>query len=98
MDACKSWYKTDGGTGDRISALWPGSLLHQMETIRAPRWEDYDLETKSQNRLRWLGNGLSICLTGGGDPSYYLNPDVVDVPPSGTPEKDPIYEARPYSH
>lgn len=95
---CKSWYKTQGGTGDRISALWPGSLLHQMEAIRAPRWEDFDFETKERNRLRWFGNGFSQCLTGGGDPSYYLNPNAVDVPMADTPEKDSIHEARPYSH
>lgn len=98
MDACKSWYKTEGGTGDRISGLWPGSLLHQMEAIRGPRWEDYELETKYENRFRWLGNGFSMCLTGGGDPSFYLNPDVVDVPLAGAPEMDSKYEARPFSH
>lgn len=98
MDDCRSWYKTEGGTGGRISALWPGSLLHLMETLRAPRWEDWDFEAKHQNRLRWLGNGVSVTLTGGGDPSFYLNPDVVDVPPAGTPEADVRYKARPFSH
>ncbi|KAF3761989.1 FAD/NAD(P)-binding domain-containing protein [Cryphonectria parasitica EP155] len=98
MDECKSWYKTEGGTGGRISALWPGSMLHLLEALRAPRWEDFDFEAKDQNRLRWLGNGFSVCLTGGGDPSFYLNPDVVDVPPAGTPEMDLRYKARPFSH
>lgn len=98
MDDCKSWYKTEGGTGGRISALWPGSLLHLMETLRAPRWEDFDFEAKDENRLRWLGNGFSICLTGAGDPSFYLNPDVVDVPPAETPEVDEKYKVRPFSH
>lgn len=98
MDDCKSWYKTGDGKGDRISALWPGSLLHLMETLRAPRWEDYDFESKEQNRLRWLGNGFSICLTGGGDPSFYLNPDQVDIPPVEAPETDERYKRRPFSH
>lgn len=98
MGDCRSWYKTEGGAGGRISALWPGSLLHLVETLRAPRWEDWDFEPRDQNRLRWLGNGLSVCLTGGGDPSFYLNPDVVDVPPAGTPEADARYKARPFSH
>ncbi|KAJ4393070.1 hypothetical protein N0V93_002277 [Gnomoniopsis smithogilvyi] len=98
MDPCKSWYKTDGGTGNRISALWPGSILHQMEALRAPRWEDYDFDTQEQNRLRWFGNGFSKCLIGEGDPSFYLNPNVVDVPLAGTPEQDVVHEARPYSH
>lgn len=98
MDDCKSWYKTKGGTGDRISALWPGSLLHLMEALRAPRWEDYDFESRDENRLRWLGNGASVCLTGGGDPSFYLNPDWADVPPAREPETDVRYAARPFSH
>lgn len=98
MDQCRSWYKTEGGTGDRIGALWPGSLLHLMETLRAPRWEDFEFESKDRNRLRWLGNGFSVCLTGGGDPSFYLNPGEVDVPPAGTPEADARYKARPFSH
>lgn len=98
MDECKSWYKTKGGMGNRISALWPGSLLHLMETLRAPRWEDFDFESKDANRLRWLGNGFSVCLTGGGDPSFYLNPGEVDVPPAATPEADVRYKARPFSH
>lgn len=98
MGDCRSWYKTEGGTGGRISALWPGSLLHLMECLRAPRWEDWDFESKEQNRFRWLGNGFSVTLTGGGDPSFYLNPDIVDVPPAGTPEADVRYKARPFSH
>lgn len=98
MDNCKSWYKSAGGTGDRISALWPGSSLHMLETIRAPRWEDFDFESKEENRFRWLGNGFSVCLTGGGDPSWYLNPGFVDIPPPGQPETDERYKDRPFSH
>lgn len=98
MGNCKSWYKTGDGNGDRISALWPGSLAHLMETLRAPRWEDFEFESKASNRLRWLGNGFSVCLTGGGDSSFYLNPDYVDVPPVARPEEDARYEVRPFSH
>lgn len=97
MDDCRSWYKTP--TGDRISALWPGSILHAMEAWRSPRWEDFDYKPMDSNRLRWLGNGWSVCLNqGGGDPSFYLNPDVVDVPVLGTPESDARCAARPFSH
>jgi len=96
---CKSWYKTGGGRGDRISALWPGSILHLMEALRAPRWEDFEWESNEENRLRWLGNGWSECLLpGGGDPSWYLNKEAVDTPPEGRPEDDPRYRIRPFSH
>nr|BCT03375.1 Baeyer-Villiger monooxygenase [Exophiala jeanselmei] len=99
MDECKSWYKSGGGYGDRITALWPGSILHAMEVLRAPRWEDFDYETREDNKLRWLGNGWSTnLLPGQGDPSWYLNAEEVDLPPAGTPESDPKYHNRPFSH
>ncbi|KAF4333434.1 hypothetical protein FBEOM_12749 [Fusarium beomiforme] len=101
MDDCKSWYKNGGGHGDKISALWPGSVLHALETLRAPRWEDFEFEEMHENRLRWLGNGWSVCVMEEeeqGDPSWYINPDILDVPPEGEPEKDPKLLARPFSY
>lgn len=86
------------GRGDRISALWPGCLAHLLETLRAPRWEDFAYEARATNRLGWLGNGFSVCLTGGGDSSFYLNPDCVEVPPVARPEEDARYQKRPFSH
>lgn len=96
MDTCKSWYKS--GDGKRVSALWPGCLTHLLETLRAPRWEDFEFESKDANQLRWLGNGYSLCLTGGADSSFYLNPDCVDVPTKGRPEEDQKYKNRPFSY
>lgn len=101
MEDCKSWYKTGSGEGGRISALWPGSILHALEAWRSPRWEDfeYGVSGEGENELRWLGNGWSQCLMEGkGDPSFYLNTDVVDVPTAGTPETDAKLAARAYSH
>ncbi|KAI1612436.1 flavin-binding monooxygenase [Exophiala viscosa] len=98
-DDCKSWYKSDGGRGDRITALWPGSILQAMEVLRAPRWEDFDFESHEDNKLRWLGNGWSVTLLPGqGDPSWYLNAEELDFPPADTPENDPKYRNRPFSH
>ncbi|KAI0967454.1 flavin-binding monooxygenase [Xylaria arbuscula] len=65
-EKCNSWYKSDGGRGDRIIGLWPGSTLHAIEALRAPRWEDFDWESRegpTANKLRWLGNGWSITHT-----------------------------------
>ncbi|KAI0015955.1 flavin-binding monooxygenase [Xylariomycetidae sp. FL0641] len=68
-DACNSWYKSGGrqpqeGEGEAaITGLWPGSTLHAIEALRAPRWEDFDfvpVPGAEGNALRWLGNGYSV--------------------------------------
>ncbi|KAI1736655.1 flavin-binding monooxygenase [Xylaria scruposa] len=109
-ERCNSWYKSDGGTGDRIIGLWPGSTLHAMEALRAPRWEDFDWESRDENRLRWLGNGWSVTHTKvegegqkqsdkyQGDPAWYIEPKFVDVPLEQRPEDDPWLKMRPFSH
>jgi len=98
MDECNSWYRSDGGKGDRITGLWPGSTLHCLEALRAPRWEDFDFETKDENRLRWLGNGWSVTQLDGGDPAWYLVPSLQNVPVAGKPEDDEEFKRRPFSH
>lgn len=106
-DQCNSWYKSEGGKGDRITGLWPGSTLHALEALRSPRWEDYEWESidKTTNSMRWLGNGWSLTHTPlhdkegyGGDPAWYLEPRFQSIPVSGTPEDDPEYRMRPFSH
>ena len=63
LDGCTSWYRNEGGRGDRIIGLWPGSALHAMETFRAPRWEDFNYEYEKNangrtvSQLQWLGSG-----------------------------------------
>jgi len=98
MDECNSWYRSEGGKGDRITGLWPGSSLHAIETFRAPRWEDWEFESVegAKNRLRWLGNGWSITQQGQGDPAFYL--EDVDVPRAGRPEGEQETLGRPFSH
>ena len=99
MDDCKSWYRTEGGTGDWICGLWPGSTLHALEALRAPRWEDFVYESldPSPHGMAWLGNGWSTTQTDG-DPSWYINPDEVEIPLEGKPEENPKYKVRPWSH
>ncbi|KAI0150263.1 flavin-binding monooxygenase [Xylariaceae sp. FL1272] len=109
---CKSWYKSDGGKGDRVIGLWPGSTLHALEALRAPRWEDYDFESRygeNSNLLKWLGNGSSITHLKSedgesmgqkyqGDPAWYLEPMLQNVPIEGQPEDDAEFKLRPFSH
>ncbi|RDW58432.1 flavin-binding monooxygenase-1 [Coleophoma crateriformis] len=99
VDKCNSWYKNEAKTGDHIIGLWPGSTTHALEMLRAPRWEDFDYESREDNKLRWLGNGWSYCHTPGtgGDPTFYLNPEFVDTVMPGTPENDPKNMRRPFS-
>lgn len=99
MDKCRSWYRTQGGTGDWICGLWPGSTVHALETLRSPRWEDFDytsVDGDKANFMRWLGNGRSETQEPGGDPSYYINPEFVDMPVEGRPEDEPEYKVRPW--
>lgn len=102
-EKCKSWYKSDGGNGDWVAGIWPGSTLHALEALRSPRWEDWvyesveDKEGGTGNVLRWLGNGWSETEKTG-DPSWYINPDEVEVPFVGKPEENPRYKARPWSY
>jgi hypothetical protein len=98
MDECNSWYRSDSGKGDRITGLWPGSTLHCLEALRAPRWEDFYFETKDENRLRWLGNGWSVTQLDAGDPAWYLEPSLQNVPVAGKPEDDEEFKRRPFSH
>ncbi|ETS77313.1 hypothetical protein PFICI_11187 [Pestalotiopsis fici W106-1] len=106
MDQCNSWYKSAGGTGDIVTGLWPGSALHAVEALRAPRWEDYEWESVGggENQMRWLGNGWSLTHTRvtpdeyGGDPAWYLEPRFQSVPVPGFPEDDAEFKSKPFSH
>lgn len=98
MDDCKSWYMVDGGLGDRISGLWPGSILQVCEAFRMRRWEECEFGSLHENGLKWLGSGWSTTLMKGGDAAYYLEEGVVDVLMVGKPEKDERYKGRPWSH
>lgn len=97
MDECRSWYKRGG----KVVGLWPGSTLHALEALRSPRWEDWVFEAvggeEGGNALGWLGNGWSLCETEG-DPSWYVNPDEVEVPMEGKPEEAERFKARPWSY
>lgn len=53
---CQSWYKNS--QINKITALWPGSTLHYMETLSSPRYDDYDVRYNG-NRFAYLGNGFS---------------------------------------
>lgn len=98
LDDCKTWYRKN----DRIIGLWPGSTLHAIETMRAPRWEDFDWtyanKDPQHNRLGWLGNGMTRNDQAGTNRSWYLEPEYVDVPAAPFPEQTEKYSRVPFSH
>jgi len=60
---CRSWYKMGKEEG-RVVGLWPGSCLHALQSMKDPRWEDFDYEQLDEdkkkgirNRFYYLGNG-----------------------------------------
>ena len=99
MDDCKSWYRK----GDKITGLWPGSTLHCIEALRSPRWEDYDYEYLPEedgqeiNQMGWLGNGWSVNQVEERDLAWYLLPQFQSTPNAPLPEKNELFQIRPFS-
>lgn len=55
---CKSWYKRNRVDG-RVTALFAGSGLMFKELISHIRGEDFDIEYRSPNCFRFMGNGFT---------------------------------------
>lgn len=69
-DECSTWYKADG----RVTALWPGSSLHAVETLAHPRWEDYQYTHFNNDSMSWIGDGTTTADNEpSADRSYYLS-------------------------
>ena len=61
---------------------WPGSAVHQRETLREPRFEDFEyssFDEDEEDSLAWMGNGMIMAQTEGRSTTSYL--DYVDIPP-----------------
>lgn len=67
--ACSPLISTFPDAEGPVIALWPGSCLHAIETLRHPRWEDFDYTSAGpqRNRFSWVGNGWSPVEAAGGD-------------------------------
>lgn len=68
---CRSWFK-NGTVNGRISALYPGSILHFKDILQDIRGEDFDITYRSKNRWKFLGNGFTQREMEDGDLGYYL--------------------------
>lgn len=68
---CRSWYK-NGTTDGRISALYPGSILHFKDMVENIRGEDFDITYRSKNQWKFLGDGFTQLEVDDGDLGYYM--------------------------
>ncbi|KAJ3538381.1 hypothetical protein NM208_g5929 [Fusarium decemcellulare] len=72
---CRSWYK-NGTVDGKITALHAGSVIHYREILQDVRGEDFEIEYRSPNEFRYLGNGLTKRDANGDDLGYYLKFEV----------------------
>ncbi|CAI6095964.1 unnamed protein product [Clonostachys chloroleuca] len=76
---CRSWYN-QGRPGGKITAQYPGSLVHWRMMMENPRFEDYDIIYRSRNRFEFMGNGFTHREEAGEDVAWYLERDYIDKP------------------
>lgn len=70
---CRSWFK-NGKVHGPVTAIYPGSRLHWFEMLKNVRWEDYDIDYRSDNRFSFMGNGFSqVECDSEGDPVWYFD-------------------------
>ncbi|KAH8810645.1 hypothetical protein F5884DRAFT_779950 [Xylogone sp. PMI_703] len=68
---CRSWYK-NGKVDGRITALYPGSIVHFHDMIKDIRGEDFNITYHSRNRWKFLGDGFTQREVDKGDLSFYV--------------------------
>ncbi|KAH8701505.1 steroid monooxygenase [Talaromyces proteolyticus] len=66
---CRSWMKA--GSIETPPSSYAGTRTQVMELLAQPRFEDFDIEYKNQNRWQWLGNGFSIHDVDGSDNTWF---------------------------
>lgn len=76
---CRSWYNR-GQPGGKITAQYPGSLVHWRLLLENPRFEDYKIEYRSRNRFEFMGNGFTLPEVAGEDVAWYLDPEYIKKP------------------
>ncbi|KPI36748.1 putative sterigmatocystin biosynthesis monooxygenase stcW [Cyphellophora attinorum] len=55
---CRSWYN-QGQAGGKVTAQYPGSLVHWKKILEEPRYEDFDIKYRGRNRFQFMGNGFT---------------------------------------
>lgn len=60
--SCRSWYKR-GTTDGPVVAIYGGTIIHMLEALKNPRWEDFTMDRTPEakaNRFAYLGNGFTM--------------------------------------
>ncbi len=70
VEPCSSWFKKGDPNG--LLSMYPGSRVHFFELLRHPRYEDYEIEYRSQNQWEFLGNGFAAREFDGRDTTDYM--------------------------
>jgi len=69
---CRSWYKNNTVDG-RVTATFAGSALLYKRLISNLRQEDFNIDYRSPNRFKFMGNGfLQYELEKGNDLAWYV--------------------------
>ncbi|KAG0134306.1 hypothetical protein HOY82DRAFT_577451 [Tuber indicum] len=56
---CRSWYK-NGKIEGKVTATYPGSVIHYKEVLETIRGEDFNIEySEPRNRFGFMGNGFA---------------------------------------
>ncbi|CVL03471.1 related to steroid monooxygenase [Fusarium proliferatum] len=76
---CRSWYN-QGRPNGKITAQYPGSLVHWRLMLENPRYEHYNIQYRSRNRFEFMGNGFTLPEVNGGDVAWYLDPEHIAKP------------------
>lgn len=56
----------------RVTAMYPGSVIHYKEFLDEFRTEDFSYEYTAKNRFQFLGNGMTFRERNDRDLAWYM--------------------------
>ncbi|RGP81373.1 hypothetical protein FLONG3_517 [Fusarium longipes] len=68
---CRSWFK-NGKVDGRVTAMYPGSVIHYKEMLDEFRTEDFTYEYTAKNRFQFMGNGMTFREKNDEDLAWYM--------------------------
>ncbi|KAF4331907.1 monooxygenase [Fusarium beomiforme] len=68
---CRSWFK-NGKVDGRVTAMYPGSVIHFKEMLDEFRTEDFEYEHTTKNRFQFMGNGMTFREKNDEDLAWYM--------------------------